>query len=593
MSGERDRCLLSGAWTRPTSLEYVSRAFIHEHNGKRRLVLNFAHVNSFHVKRSCRYETLSSLRRTMRPSDWLWSCDLADAYHHIGIHPDSQRYFTFALETDSGIEYFSTGALSFGWTLSPFYFTTTMRPIIAYLRGQSALRSTRHGTPSLSPRTEHPMRILPWLDDFMFMFMGSREQACLARDFSFSTLSRLGISRHPSKGQPEPSHHLEDHLGYSIDSEIGVFQLTARREQKLRLGALSLLSTSSREARRVPARSLASFAGLANSSCLALPLARCWLRSAFDDLATQRDWRARVRLSRQTLSDLRQFTRLRTSESHHTSRPIWMRPDTAAGHVDAGPYGWGGDLDESRSLPPVMGFWTASEAGLHITHRELIAVRLFVTHYLVALKSRRLLLWEDNQAVVAILTSLSSRSPALMAELRSLLEILDLHDISLRALYIRSAENIVADHFSRVVCPKEYSIAPDLFTLVAGWWGTPSVDAFASPASALTPRYWSERPTVGAEGTEAFAQVWAGERVWAHPPPHLLPAVAQFLRSDPSLEAIVCAPLWPGSTWFTELLELSVEYVTFPAGSLTRIAFDAPALLESWPIVCFHVCPAR
>jgi len=240
-----------------------------------------------------------------------------------------------------------------------------------------------------------------------------------------------------------------------------------------------------------------------------------------------------------------------------------------------------------------MGFWSEVEAELHITHRELIAVRLFITHYVEALRGRRLLLWEDNQAVVAILLSLSSRSPALMAELRLLLELIDVNDISLRALYIRSAENIVADHFSRVVQPREYSIAPAVFTSVSEWWGTPSVDAFASPATALVPRFWSERLTHGAEGTEAFSQSWVGERVWAHPPPHLLPQVAQFLRADPSLDTIVCAPLWPGSAWFTELLELSAEFVTFPAGSLVRVAFDAPARLESWPVVCFRVLPAH
>ena len=297
VSSERDRCLLTGAWTRATNFDYVSRAFIVEHNGKRRLVLNFAHVNEFHVKRTCRYESLSTLRRTLRRGDWLWSCDLADAYHHVGIHPDSQKYFTFALETDAGTEYFSTGALSFGWTLSPWYFTQTVKPIVAFLRGQQAARGQPHGVRTPSPRAAHPTRLLPWLDDFMFMLQGTRAEALAARDFSFATFERLGVTRHPSKGQPDPSHRLDDHLGYAIDSEQGEFQLTERRELKLRRGSLSLLSTAAHHARCVPSRELASFAGLANSSGLALPLARCWLRAPFDDLAAQRGWRGGVRLS--------------------------------------------------------------------------------------------------------------------------------------------------------------------------------------------------------------------------------------------------------------------------------------------------------
>ena len=42
-------------------------------------------------------------------------------------------------------------------------------------------------------------------------------------------------------------------------------------------------------------------------------------------------------------------------------------------------------------------------------------------------RGRRLLLYEDNQAVVAILTNLTTRSPLLMAELRALIELLDGH----------------------------------------------------------------------------------------------------------------------------------------------------------------------
>ena len=142
-----------------------------------------------------------------------------------------------------------------------------------------------------------------------------------------------------------------------------------------------------------------------------------------------------MRLCRQTLADLRRFLSI---FARHRRRCIWLRPDTAVGHVDAGPHGWGGQLDGGQVVDPVAGFWTKAEAELHITHRELIAVRKFCEWYLARLRGRRVLLWEDNQAVVAILTSLSSRTPALMAELRRLVELLDLNDITLRALSLHS-----------------------------------------------------------------------------------------------------------------------------------------------------------
>ena len=69
------------------------------HKGKRRLVIDLRHVNWHHIKRSCRFETLQKLRRMARRGDYMWSVDLSDAYHHVGIAEDDQRYFTFALQT--------------------------------------------------------------------------------------------------------------------------------------------------------------------------------------------------------------------------------------------------------------------------------------------------------------------------------------------------------------------------------------------------------------------------------------------------------------------------------------------------------------
>ena len=75
----------------------------------------------------------------------MWSIDLSDAYHHVGMHKDDQDYFTFAIQTEDGTEYFSTSALNFGWTMSPWYFTQVMKPVVAYLRNPSGRPGARGG----------------------------------------------------------------------------------------------------------------------------------------------------------------------------------------------------------------------------------------------------------------------------------------------------------------------------------------------------------------------------------------------------------------------------------------------------------------
>ena len=164
-------------------------------------------------------------------------------------------------------------------------------------------------------------------------------------------------------------------------------------------------------------------------------------------------------------------------------------------------------------------------------------------------------------------------------------------DIALRAMYIRSIDNRVADHFSRIARPRDYSIRADVFYEVQKEWGSCTVDAFSSEATAMLPRFWAERAGGAAEAADAFAQEWRGERVWAHPPVGALPQLAQFLRERPALEALVCAPLWEGESWFGLLMELASERRDLPRGSCTRVSFDAPARLESWPMVVFRVSP--
>ena len=92
---------------------------------------------------------------------------------------------------------------------------------------------------------------------------------------------------------------------------------------------------------------------------------------------------------------------------------------------------------------------------MHITLKELRAVRLAIEFFLPWLVGRRVLLREDNQAVCWILLNFVSRSPQMMAELRTLWLLLDACDIELRPLYIRSAENTIADYASRLASTGE------------------------------------------------------------------------------------------------------------------------------------------
>ena len=94
-----------------------------------------------------------------------------------------------------------------------------------------------------------------------------------------STFTGLGFAIAYEKSTLEPTTFMEEHLGFAIDTERGLFLLTPKRERKLAADATDLLCRAARNCRFVQKRRLARFAGLAQSSSLAVPMARCWLRA--------------------------------------------------------------------------------------------------------------------------------------------------------------------------------------------------------------------------------------------------------------------------------------------------------------------------
>jgi hypothetical protein len=86
-------------------------------------------------------------------------------------------------------------------------------------------------------------------------------------------------------------------------------------------------------------------------------------------------------------------------------------------------------------------------------------MRLVVLSILPLLRGRKVLMHEDNQ-VVAILSHLMSRSPAMMDELRKLWELIDTDNINIRARYIRSAANVWADRLSRETDKDDWQLKP-------------------------------------------------------------------------------------------------------------------------------------
>ena len=103
---------------------------IPKRSGGLRMILNLKYFNTFLPSQHFRMETLSTILPQISNQDWAVSIDLQDAYLHVPIHQNSQRFlgFTFLDRT------FKYRALPFGLRDSPWVFTRLVSTLIAFLR---------------------------------------------------------------------------------------------------------------------------------------------------------------------------------------------------------------------------------------------------------------------------------------------------------------------------------------------------------------------------------------------------------------------------------------------------------------------------
>ena len=544
---------------------------------KWRIVLDLRPTNRFCRPLKCKYETLKNLSRLARRGDWMFSWDLKDGYHSVGVHRDSRRYMTFAVPPPPGSppgtppRYIRSAALPFGWNASPYIFTKVMRVMVQQLRSPTApalavarLRTRggrafalRLGSDSGNARDRvmtRGMRCLPYVDDFLGITR-SRGEAYAARQRAAEVMDRLGITRHPEKGYWEPTQRLE-HLGLDVDTEAGLFKVPPHKLLKLMRQARSIQGTASSQRRWVPARVLAGFIGYAQSVHLACPAARFYLRALHDDLATRRDWDADVRLGRQSLRDLLWWQGLGTA---NVSRAIWRSPIDRTLHCDASRLAWGGVLDETV---PASGMWTGRTRSRHINYLELLAVHHTLQAFSKELEGQSVLLWEDNTTVMHVLTNRTTRSPELMHLLRRVHYLIDSLGVTMTVKYIRSKDNSQADALSRGSPFDELELRPAAFAALEERFGFHTVDRYAMAENAKLPRFNTLLPQEGSEGAAALSQSWVGENNYAFPPISELPRLAQMLFEQPAVSATVVVPYWPAQAWFQQLLELAVSVET-------------------------------
>ena len=102
----------------PESLGFYSHLFLVPKPGNRwRPVIDLSSLNKFLAIPKFKMETPESIRASLRKGEWVTSIDLTDAYLHVPIHTQSQKYLRFHFK---GVIYQFT-SLPFGLATAPSF----------------------------------------------------------------------------------------------------------------------------------------------------------------------------------------------------------------------------------------------------------------------------------------------------------------------------------------------------------------------------------------------------------------------------------------------------------------------------------------
>ena len=535
---------------------------------KPRLICDARFSNLWQSAPRFAFDKLLDLTRAARDGDLLTVWDHKSGYFHVRLHPDTQQYFGFEFE---GFYYVYT-VLPFGWSASPFVYQTLSRAVCTYLRSLGLAE-------------------FAYLDDSASLAAASR-----AIRYAFAKgvlLTALGYFVELKKSHIIPAP-VQRWLGFVIDLPGRVFRVP---EDKL-AAFITLAEALIASPAAASVASLRSFTGKCVSLAPAVPGALLYTRGLFDILAAadaQGD--ASVPLTPAALGELALWAGLRAW--HGTRRWRDERHVKIPMGTDASNPRWSGWFvppGRAADDPVKCGdVFPPEEWAFDITTKEMLAGVRTLACLPPSVRDCIVVLEGDNQAMVALLvTGKAAKGSHLLAAQRELFRLTLDRNIVVDASWLCSADNVLADHLSRLPVTGEGRLRRDLFLAVQALWGGFTLDAMAGAPNAQCRRYVSRFATPAALAADIFAYPLGDEAwVYAFPPSSVVGALLAFFRESRAAGVVIvpadsAAPWWPQLARQAELDSLvlaragDASAVIYPNGRGAVLSHDLLAVVVDY-----------
>jgi hypothetical protein len=511
----------------PDEVVFLSRMFTIKQRGKKlRAVMDARELNQFLKFRHFKMSSLRDALDLIKPKDFLTKIDIKDAYFHVPIHPEHQKYLGFQWNGRT----FRCRGLPLGLTSAPQVFTRLMKQVMRHLHEQG-------------------ITVIAYLDDLLIV-AGSREEAQRHTEATRQLLESLGfiLNLEKSKMIPAPS---QEFLGIEIDTSSLSIRIPQEKMAKLKKDIRTMLSRP-----RTTVRSWSSLIGLMNHMLVVFERGRLSLRAMLFDLRNnlrRAGWSATMLISQSSRQAMEKWL----AECHKWNEKSLLTPmPTVSLDTDASDSGWGfASSTQTRSY----GHWSVEEREESINAREMRAILLSIRSDLPNLSGKTVAVRTDNMTTLSYLRNLGGASEKLTQIAGQILELCWAQNINLQAKWIPGLANKDADQESRQkTSPDEWRLSHAAFRAVNRQMGPLQIDLFASRSTHLLRDYFSIRPDPLSKAVDALAQPWPKKGAFANPPPILIPRIIAKTRRE-KLRLVLLTPDWPSQPWFPVLKAMSTR----------------------------------
>ena len=514
--------LLRKKYIIPSNSEFISPlSCVPKKSGGYRLIINLRHLNDHCKKLSHKIEDIKCVTSIVKPNDLFTSIDLCDSFYHFRIHKDFQKYLSFKFEGQC----FSYCVLPFGFSLSPYFHTKILRPVVAYLRSLN-------------------IRLNLYVDDFLIA--AKRSSITDHTDLVLHTLSDLGLHVNVDKSETTPTKII-DYLGYTIDnrSDFPVIKVSRERIIRLKKQIRIVLKKGT-----VPVRVLAKTAGLCISTAFAVTPGKLFLRHTYRLISSRKSWDDLISISEDCAQELEWWLMSVDSFNYREVRPELIDLQI---EVDASSSCWGAVLNGLEA----KGDWNSRLSSQSSNHRELLAILMALETFKDRLTGLTVEVLSDNTTAGAYVRNKGGPVPELSEIATAVWALAETYQFKIVCTHIPGVLNSSADRLSRSPDTHNWMLHPILFRWLNRRFGPFTIDRFATNLNAQLPRFNSRYWEPNSEGINALAQDWHAENNFANPPWALIPRVLQKVIADQA-ECTIITPIFPAQPWFQTLQDLKV-----------------------------------